>query len=159
MAKFLSLYGNREGTCLTLQSPTSAQLNIFRAIMLTAEEHNAYITSTEEERLILLNQYRAANPQISGEKKKIVQSTVVVAPVVKAKKEQENKVEAPIEVAEIVVEPVAAVQEVVAEPVEVVAPDAVTQEAPEAVVETAAEAVEETSDVKVIPASDEEPKA
>jgi hypothetical protein len=105
MAKFLSLYGNREGTCLTLQSPTSAQLNIFRAIMLTAEEHNAYITSTEEERLILLNQYRAANPHISGEKKKIVQSTVVVAPVVKVKKEQENKVEAPIEEAtEIIVE-------------------------------------------------------
>jgi hypothetical protein len=104
MAKFLSLYGNREGTCLTLQSPTSAQLNIFRAIMLTAEQHNDYITSTEEERLILLNQYRAANPQISGEKKKIVQSTVVVAPVVKAKKEQENKVETPIEVAEIVIE-------------------------------------------------------
>jgi hypothetical protein len=113
MAKFLSLYGNREGTCLTLQSPTSAQLNIFRAIMLTAEEHNAYITSTEEERLILLNQYRAANPQISGEKKKIVQSTVVVAPVVKVKKEQENKVETPIEeIAEIVVE------EVIEEPTE-----------------------------------------
>ena len=106
MAKFLSLYGNREGTCLTLQSPTPAQLNIFRAIMLTAEQHNDYITSTEEERLILLNQYRAANPQISGEKKKIVQSTVVVAPAVKAKKEQENKVEAPIEVAKIVVEEV-----------------------------------------------------
>jgi hypothetical protein len=120
MAKFLSLYGNREGTCLTLQSPTSAQLNIFRAIMLTAEEHNAYITSTEEERLILLNQYRAANPQISGEKKKIVQSTVVVAPVVKAKKEQENKVEAPIEVAEIVVEEVIEkpIEETIEEPTE-----------------------------------------
>jgi len=57
-------------------------------------------------------------------------------------------------VAEVVVEPVAATQEVVAEPVE-----AVTQEAPEAIVEAAAEAVEETSDVTVIPASDEEPKA
>jgi large subunit ribosomal protein L19 len=72
-------------------------------------------------------------------------------------------------VAEIVAEPVAAVQEVVAEPVEAVTQEAVTQEAvtqeavateaPEAIVEAAAEAVEETSDVKVIPASDEEPKA
>jgi large subunit ribosomal protein L19 len=67
-------------------------------------------------------------------------------------------------VAEVVAEPVAAVQEVVAEPVEAVTQEAVTQEAvateaPEAIVEAAAEAVEETSDVKVIPASDEEPKA
>ena len=117
MAKFLSLYGNREGTCLTLQSPTPAQLNIFRAIMLTAEEHNAYITSTEEERLILLSQYRAANPQISGEKKKIVQSTVVVAPAVKAKKEQENKVEIPIEIVSEIVEDPAdqIIEEIVAE--------------------------------------------
>ena len=67
-------------------------------------------------------------------------------------------------VAEVVAEPVAAVQEVVAEPVEAVTQEAVTQEAvateaPETIVEAAAEAVEETSDVKVIPASDEEPKA
>jgi large subunit ribosomal protein L19 len=62
-------------------------------------------------------------------------------------------------VAEVVAEPVAAVQEVVAEPVEAVAQEAVATEAPEAIVEAAAEAVEETSDVKVIPASDEEPKA
>jgi large subunit ribosomal protein L19 len=62
-------------------------------------------------------------------------------------------------VAEVVTEPVAAVQEVVAEPVEAVTQEAVATEAPEAIVEAAAEAVEETSDVKVIPASDEEPKA
>ena len=57
-------------------------------------------------------------------------------------------------VAEVVVEQVAATQEVVAEPVE-----AVTQDAPEAIVEAAAEAVEQAPDVQVIPASDEEPKA
>jgi ribosomal protein L19 len=57
-------------------------------------------------------------------------------------------------VAEVIAEPVAVTQEVVAEPVE-----AVTQEAPEAIVEAAPEAVEETSDVTVIPASEEEPKA
>ncbi len=62
-------------------------------------------------------------------------------------------------VQEVVAEPVAAVQEVVAEPVEAVTQEAVATEAPEAIVEAAAEAVEETSDVKVIPASDEEPKA
>jgi len=62
-------------------------------------------------------------------------------------------------VAEAVAEPVAAVQEVVAEPVEAVTQEAVATEAPEAIVEAAAEVVEETSDVKVIPASDEEPKA
>jgi len=62
-------------------------------------------------------------------------------------------------VAEVVAEPVAALQEVVAEPVEAVTQEAVATEAPEAIVEAAAEVVEETSDVKVIPASDEEPKA
>jgi ribosomal protein L19 len=62
-------------------------------------------------------------------------------------------------VAEVVVEPVAATQEVVAEPVEAVVTEAVTQETPEAIVESAAEAVEQTPDAEVIPASDEEPKA
>jgi ribosomal protein L19 len=62
-------------------------------------------------------------------------------------------------VAEVVVEPVAVTQEVVAEPVEAVVAEAVAQEAPEVIVEATAEAVEETPDVKVIPASDEAPKA
>jgi ribosomal protein L19 len=57
-------------------------------------------------------------------------------------------------VAEVVAEPVALAQEVVAQPAE-----AVAQEVAEASAEAPEQAVEQTPDVEVIPASDDQPKA
>jgi len=92
MAKYLSLYGNRAGTCLSLQSPTAAQLKIFKAVLLSETQHSEYISSSKEDREVLLNQYRVANPNIIEEKKKIIPHTVrEVAPVVV--KEKESKIE------------------------------------------------------------------
>lgn len=92
MAKYLSLYGNRAGTCLSLQSPTAAQLKIFKAVLLSEAQHSEYISSSKEDREALLEQYRLANPTIIEEKKKIIPHTVrEVAPVVV--KEKESKVE------------------------------------------------------------------
>ncbi len=92
MAKYLSLYGNRAGTCLSLQSPTAAQLKIFKAVLLSETQHSEYISSSKEDREVLLNQYRVANPTIIEEKKKIIPHTVrEAAPVVV--KEKENKIE------------------------------------------------------------------
>lgn len=95
MAKYLSLYGTREGQCITMQSPTPAQLKIFKAILLTEEQYNTYISSNKEDRELLLQEHRAASPEITGEKKKLIQSMEVVAPV--APKEIENKVETAVE--------------------------------------------------------------
>lgn len=93
MAKYLSLYGNRAGTCLSLQSPTAAQLKIFKAVLLSETQHSEYISSSKEDREALLEQYRLANPTIIEEKKKIIPHTVrEVAPVVV--KEKESKIEA-----------------------------------------------------------------
>ncbi len=92
MAKYLSLYGNRAGTCLSLQSPTAAQLKIFKAVLLSETQHSEYISSSKEDREVLLNQYRVANPTIIEEKKKIIPHTVrEAAPVVV--KEKESKIE------------------------------------------------------------------
>lgn len=97
MAKYLSLYGNRAGTCLSLQSPTAAQLKIFKAVLLSETQHSEYISSSKEDREVLLEQYRLANPSIVEEKKKIIPHTVrEAAPV--AVKEKENKVEEKVEI-------------------------------------------------------------
>ena len=99
MAKYLSLYGNRAGTCLSLQSPTAAQLKIFKAVLLSETQHSEYISSSKEDREALLEQYRLANPTIIEEKKKIIPHTVrEAAPVVV--KEKESKVELNTEIQE-----------------------------------------------------------
>jgi hypothetical protein len=87
--KYLSLYGNRAGQFLTFQSPSPTQLSIFKVIQVTEEQHAEYISATKEQREILLEQYRANNPQITGEKKKIVERLGAVAPVVETKSEND----------------------------------------------------------------------
>jgi hypothetical protein len=79
--KYLSLYGNRAGQFLTFQSPSPTQLSIFKVIQVTEEQHQEYISASKEKREELLEKYRSENPNISGEKKKIV-FTEPVAPVV-----------------------------------------------------------------------------
>ena len=80
--KFLSLYGNRAGQFLTFQSPSPTQLAIFKVIQVTEAQHAEYISASKGQREVLLEQYRANNPQITGEKKKIVERTEAVVPVV-----------------------------------------------------------------------------
>jgi hypothetical protein len=83
--KYLSLYGNRAGQFLTFQSPSPTQLAIFKVIQVTEAEHADYLSSSKEQREVLLEQYRANNPQITGEKKKIVERTEAVVRVVETK--------------------------------------------------------------------------
>ena len=83
--KFLSLYGNRAGQFLTFQSPSPTQLAIFKVIQVTEAQHAEYISASKEQREVLLEQYRANNPQITGEKKKIVERTEAVVPAVETK--------------------------------------------------------------------------
>jgi hypothetical protein len=90
--KFLSLYGNRSGQCLTMQSPSPSQIGIFKAIPLNEAQHAEYISASKEQREVLLEKYRSENPQITGEKKKIV-FTEQVAPVAKTEKESKPIVE------------------------------------------------------------------
>jgi FMN-dependent NADH-azoreductase len=80
--KFLSLYGKRAGQFLTFQSPSPTQLAIFKVIQVTEAQHAEYISASKEQRELLLEQYRANNPQITGEKKKIVELTEAVVPAV-----------------------------------------------------------------------------
>jgi hypothetical protein len=88
--KYLSLYGNRAGQFLTFQSPSPTQLAIFKVVVVTEAEHAEYISSSIEQREVLLNQYRANNPQITGEKKKIVERLEAVAPVAPIEKESKT---------------------------------------------------------------------
>jgi hypothetical protein len=83
--KFLSLYGNRSGQCLTMQSPSPSQIGIFKAIPLNEEQHQEYISASKEKREELLEKYRSNNPQVTGEKKKIVERLEAVVPVVEIK--------------------------------------------------------------------------
>jgi hypothetical protein len=83
--KFLSLYGNRAGQFLTFQSPSPTQLAIFKVIQVTEEQHSEYISASKEKREELLGKYRLENPQITGEKKKIVERTEAVVPAVETK--------------------------------------------------------------------------
>ena len=87
--KFLSLYGNRSGQCLTMQSPSPSQIGIFKAIPLNEEQHQEYISASKEKREELLEKHRSNNPQITGEKKKIVERLEAVAPVVETKSEND----------------------------------------------------------------------
>jgi hypothetical protein len=83
--KYLSLYGNRAGQFLTFQSPSPTQLAIFKVVVVTEEQHSEYISASKEKREELLGKYRSENPQITGEKKKIVEHTEAVVRVVETK--------------------------------------------------------------------------
>jgi hypothetical protein len=87
--KYLSLYGNRAGQFLTFQSPSPTQLAIFKVIQVTEEQHQEYISASKEKREELLEKHRSSNPQITGEKKKIVERLEAVVPVVETKSEND----------------------------------------------------------------------
>jgi hypothetical protein len=105
--KFLSLYGNRAGQCLTMQSPSPSQVAIFKAIPLNEAQHAEYISASKEQREVLLEQYRANNVHIVGEKKKIAGHHALVAPIENANKPIVEVIEESIDVLEEKIEEVA----------------------------------------------------
>jgi hypothetical protein len=107
--KYLSLYGTRAGQFLTFQSPSPTQLAIFKVIQVTEAEHAEYISASKDQREVLLEQYRANNPQITGEKKKIAftEQVVVVAKTEKESKPIVEVIEESIDVLEEKIEEVA----------------------------------------------------
>jgi hypothetical protein len=92
-----------------MQSPSPSQIGIFKAIPLNEAQHAEYISASKEQREVLLEQYRANNPQITGEKKKIAftEQVVVVAKTEKESKPIVEVIEESIDVLEEKIEEVA----------------------------------------------------